>query len=561
MKRLLYTCIVSVTLTLCAGCNNGSSNSQVLKQADSLLQSRPDSALKLLESINEPSGLTVGEQMQLAWNKGRAHFRLGISMAEDTLLPRAIAYYRQKDDSAKLPDTYLLEARYLQWTHQGDSALAAIDRGLDRAIALKDTFHIILFYQYKAESVHLNGDHATAADVTRKMLQYPALSIYQRHALTYKLGINLALLGDDSADNYLEQSIDMALAAGDTVPACHYLRNYADFLTNNKQYARSNELIQRIRKLTPMYDKYSVLQITLAANYINLHRIDSAQAYWQTAWEHEQQMQAETKETANKNFTRLGILGQMKAILDYAGGKNVSITDVGRFSDSIMAEMRDQQSTIVQQLENRQKLQLLNYQLTIDRQRTRWWLIASLVLLAGIATGAYVYIRNRYKRLAEAEDRIDTLKRLLEDARKVPDDDAFFKKILLQQLGIIRLVATTPTSHNQALLKQISAISNHEIPVDSLLDWNDLYPVIDKLYDGFYTRLTERFGTVLSDKEVQICCLLCARFSTKEIGVITQQTSATIYVRKSSVRKKLGVEEKQDIVEFVNAIQGSGIPI
>lgn len=576
MKNLLYTYIICITTVLYTSCNGNNNNSETLKQAVSILQSHPDSALKLLSTLNELSDLTVSEQMQLVWNKGQAHFRLGISMMEDTLLPRAIAYYRQKGDSAKLSDTYLLEARYLQWTNQGDSALATIDRGLNHAIALKDTFHIIFFYQYKAESVYQNGDHATAADVTRKMLQYPTLTVYQRYALTYKLGLYLALLGDDTADNYLEQSIDMALTAGDTVPACHYLRNYADYLANNKQYARSNELIQRVRKLAPMYDKYSVLQITLATNYINLHQIDSAQTYWQIAWEHEQRMQAEAKEAANKDFTRLGMLGQMKSILDYATGKNVSITEVGRFSDSIMTAIRNQQSTIVEQLENRQKLQLLNYQLTIDRQQTKLWLIISFVLLITVIIGSYAYIRNRYKRLAEAEDRIDTLKRLLKDAQKAPtdidsqstntdsrstatdspqpEDDAFFKKILLQQLGIIRLVATTPTSHNQALLKQISGISNHEIPVDSLLVWSDLYPVIDKLYNGFYTRLMERFGSVLSDKEVQICCLLCAKFSTKEIGVITQQTSATIYVRKSSIRKKLGVEEKQDIVDFMNAI-------
>ena len=131
---------------------------------------------------------------------------------------------------------------------------------------------------------------------------------------------------------------------------------------------------------------------------------------------------------------------------------------------------------------------------------------------------------------------------------------AFFKKLLLQQLGIIRLVANTPTSQNQALLKLISGIGNKEIPVEGLLAWADLYPVIDKLYDGFYSRMMEKFGQVLSDKEVQICCLLCAGFSTKEIGVVTQQTSATIYVRKTSIRKKINAGEKQDIVECIRGI-------
>ena len=64
----------------------------------------------------------------------------------------------------------------------------------------------------------------------------------------------------------------------------------------------------------------------------------------------------------------------------------------------------------------------------------------------------------------------------------------------------------------------------------------------------------EKCMQCLSDKEVQICCLLCAGFSTKEIGVVTQQTSATIYVRKTSIRKKINAGEKQDIVECIRGI-------
>lgn len=566
MRNLLYVCLMLVAIALCTGCN-GSSNSRNLKQADSLLNSHPDSSLKLLKAINDLSNLTKDEQMQFAWNKAQAHFRMGISMIEDTLLPRAIVYYRQKGDSSKLLTSYLLEARYLQWLNRKDSALTAIDNGLQQAIALNDTFQILLFYQYKAETKSLSNDFSEAAELTKEMLRYPTLPSYQRYTLTYKLGVYLSLLGDDNSSKYYDQSIDMALAAGDTNSAFHYLRNHADYLALKQQYTKSNELTHQAMLLCPQYNKYSVLQMTLASNFINLHQIDSARTYWEIAWKNEQRIQAEAGK--NQNFTRLGALTQMKGVLDYASGKEVNFNDAARFSDSIMVEMANQQNTIVQQLENRQKLHLLNYELTIGRQRAKMWLVASIVLLIVVAAASYAYIRNRYKRLAEAEDRIDTLKRLLEDAQKAPagnepqqnEDDAFFKKILLQQLGIIRLVATTPTSQNQTLLKQISAISNHEIPVDSLLIWGDLYPVIDKLYNGFYTRLIEQFGSALSDKEVQICCLLCAKFSTKEIGVITQQSSATIYVRKSSIRKKLGVEEKQDIIEFLNAREDSKYPI
>jgi DNA-binding CsgD family transcriptional regulator len=83
------------------------------------------------------------------------------------------------------------------------------------------------------------------------------------------------------------------------------------------------------------------------------------------------------------------------------------------------------------------------------------------------------------------------------------------------------------------------------------VDWENLFELIDNLYSGFYSKLHRKYGELLTQKEEQIIVLMLAGFSTKEISVITGQTTATIYVRKSSIRKKLGVPEKEDIVVFL----------
>lgn len=113
------------------------------------------------------------------------------------------------------------------------------------------------------------------------------------------------------------------------------------------------------------------------------------------------------------------------------------------------------------------------------------------------------------------------------------------------------MVAAQPTIQNQEMLRRISGISNKEIPAESLLTWEDLYPLIDKIYNGFYTLIKQKYGVILLDKEVQLCCLLCAEFSTKEISVVTQQSIPTIYQRKTNIRKKLGMDEKEDIIDFI----------
>ena len=122
---------------------------------------------------------------------------------------------------------------------------------------------------------------------------------------------------------------------------------------------------------------------------------------------------------------------------------------------------------------------------------------------------------------------------------------------MLQQLGIIKIAATNPTSANQELLKKMQQIADKNVEVNSLLNWNDLYKVIDYIYDNYYTLLAAKYSNTLNEKELQLCCLLKANFSTKEISILTQQSVRTVYQRKTQIRQKLGLEEKADITDII----------
>ena len=102
------------------------------------------------------------------------------------------------------------------------------------------------------------------------------------------------------------------------------------------------------------------------------------------------------------------------------------------------------------------------------------------------------------------------------------------------------------------MLRKLSSVENGKD--GSLVNWENVYGIVDNLYNGFYSGLHKRHGSVLTDREEQIIALMVAGFSTKEIGVLTEQSSATIYTRKSVIRKKLGAPENGDIVAGVEAI-------
>lgn len=180
--------------------------------------------------------------------------------------------------------------------------------------------------------------------------------------------------------------------------------------------------------------------------------------------------------------------------------------------------------------------------------------ILVIVLVSLVVTVTLVWITGlRRRRQLESEERAEALQKMIDEIKSVPaasaESNETLRRAMLQQLGIVKMVAETPTEQNREMLRRISSI-DAEIG-DNIVNWQNLYDVIDNLYSGFYSRLKDRYGSNLSEKETQIIVLMVAGFSTKEIAVITSQTTATIYVRKSSIRRKLHLVDKEDIVAFL----------
>ena len=554
MKKCCNKIRCIIILLVFVSCNLSKEKSLIL--SDKMLKKDPVKALAILDSLENSGGLDKEGQLHLVWNRALAHQTLGMSLAEDSLLPEAIAYYR--DNADKKADSYLFEASYLSWTGKKADAIKAINKGLK---VITDSTKRIQLLAEKAGIFEHSREYKKVIEILKKALKYN-LTKREQAMLNYKLGENLSLIGDRQSEHFYNKSIQLATENGDTAIACEFLRNYADYLANNGQYRRSNDMFYQIGRAMPKIAKLSSIQMAMAGNYINLHKLDSARICNDRAIKSEKKLEAK----GFADIARRVMIEQERRLLDYANGKTISYVDLARYCDSITADMEAKENTLARRQETKNRLQLVNHELKLGQQRMGWMLSMAVLLLIGSVIVGYLYYRNRVQRLAEAEDRIDTLTRMLAEAQTATteaagkkqqktDDDAFFKKILLKQLGIIRMVANTPTHQNQALLKRISGISEGKISTDSLLVWSDLFSVIDRLYDNFHTRLTEQFSNALTEKEIQISCLLCASFSTKEIGVITQQSDATIYVRKTSIRKKIGAAEGQDIVTCVNSVK------
>lgn len=535
--------IGGILLLHIAGCSDRHPE-EIISKATLLLPQNPDSALLEINKIIFPNDLPAGLLADYGWVQADAHNKIGWSMIDDSLVVKSANYYEKNDNKDRLPSIYELVAAYYLANNNNLKATEAYDKGILYAKQLGDSIQTAEFYFHKGMLYRNNYSYDEAIYNFRQSINYNSVSMsYFVLALCENREKRI-----EARDNYFEIAVEKALSRErDTLMAAHYLRNYAQLLQEQGKYQEAIKTIQQTYSLSDYYRNVFMNHIVMAEIYLSLGNLDSAKSYLKLAENSRSNRSFGTgpyiqMDTENQ-------LALLRGIINYTDKGVIDNSEIGRFNDSILSSTIEKEKILQAKRASQSFVERQNLQLLINRQTTLFWVAISGLLLIIFILLLLVYLYNKRRQLADAEDRIETLSRLVnETSDDEKEGGGFFKKMLLQQLGIIRIIAQSPTESNQKLMRQMAGITNKDISVDTLLDWNSLYQIIDSIYSGFYSTLKNTYGSLLNEKEIQLCCLLCAGFSSKEISVVTQQSIPTIYQRKTSIRKKLRMDEAEDII-------------
>lgn len=532
-------------------CNNDKNINYIIDEAESIVSHNPDSAISILLNVPNPEKLTDPTKVKYWLSMGQAHYNSGKSMVEDSQLFFCIDYYISQEDNdkniTKLLQAYKLTAQHLWWNNKNQEAFDLLDKGLDLSKHYNDTIssiHLLKSMANLSKEIYKVDDNIK---YTKQLLEIDnkAPDLYNYYN---DLGIMYYYAQEkDSSVYYLEKALFNVNTSDSLLIWSNLARNYADILSDFGDQTKAIQIQQKVLDYYLNHDsKYvSLSYISLSRYYLNKGEKKDASRYMQLA-------ENTYHPFIDEDLSLINYYTVQKSLLDYVNTQTFKIKDVVYLSNKIFEDILNQEKIILSKNDKQRNLEYRNLQLSIEKQKNQMIIIViSLVVIILILLVTFS-LKQRKKMLEEKEEELETFKKMLSEAQKSNNkDDKFFKKILLQQLGLIKIVATTPTSHNQELLMQMARITNRDIPIEDILNWNDLYLVIDSIYDNFHTKINELYGDVLLEKEVQLCCLLKAEFSTKEISTVTQQSIRTIYQRKSTIRAKLNMQEKEDIIEFV----------
>ena len=539
--------------------------------AEELLYSSRDTAELLIRQVERLERLDDEHLAKYWFVICDLHANSMQSLSEDSMICWASEYYRtqweeEHGDARHMILSGLDEAMYFWWNGDKARTQEVLQRQKKYAdeVAERSGEHLwqVIVLRVSAEIAMRDYDYEHVREYTETLIGLDngkAIHLDEVERVYNALAIVYFSLGEyDKMEKCFEKAIAQAADSAFIVNVVR--RNYADLLG---EIGQTDRAIKMLEDLTEEYRAAgNWLQVeslySLSRLWLNKGDKQRAERYMREA----EELFAGYKESEEFDPATEASLLAHRQVLEYAENGKYHIIDLVQFNnrwsetDYVRYRVAEAQERSIRDLRER------NLYLTISRQRQMIVIIMLFfVTLGGILLFVYLY-RRRQRLLLEKEEEIETLRGIINKglSDKVPSTkEVDVRKLMLQQLGVIKTIAGTPTEANQHLLSRLMALN--EDTATALIDWQSIYQTIDLVYDSFYSRLVEKYGgnatqempdgahPVLNEKELQLCCLLRADFSTKEINMLTRQSLQTIYQCKTQVRQKLGLDEGDDIIE------------
>ncbi len=567
-SKFLTGLIGAMALCLMVSCSVRRDRERI-DTAEELLYSSRDTAELLIRQVEHLERLDDEHLAKYWFVICDLHANSMQSLSEDSMICWASEYYRtqweeEHGDARHMILSGLDEAMYFWWNGDKARTQEVLQRQKKYAdeVAEQSGEHLwqVIVLRVSAEIAMRDYDYEHVREYTETLIGLDngkAIHLDEVERVYNALAIVYFSLGEyDKMEKCFEKAVAQAADSAFIVNVVR--RNYADLLGEIGQTDRAIKMLEDLTEEYRQADSWLQMESLYSLSRLWLNKGDKqrAERYMREA----EELFAGYKESEEFDPAAEAAFLAHRQVLEYAQKGSYHCFPLVQYNnhwseaDYVRYRVAEAKERSIRDLRER------NLYLTISRQRQMIVIIMLFfVTLGGILLFVYLY-RRRQRLLLEKEEEIETLKGIIGKGQsdQVPSTkEADVRKLMLQQLGVIKTIAGTPTEANQQLLARLMALN--EETANALIDWQSIYQTIDLVYDGFYTRLVQKYGAanhsndpahpVLNEKELQLCCLLKADFSTKEINMLTRQSLQTIYQRKTQVRQKLNLAEGDDIVE------------
>jgi len=551
MKKQFLFFILLLYIFFFFSCGSNSKRAdRILQSVEDLIEQHPDSALILLDSINNPYELKERQQAlyNLLWVQ--AEYKNYKDISHDTTIFNARDYFKKAKDIKHWALATFYSGHVLEAEQKPQKALNAFMDAESIATSMHDP-SIVGFVQYNiGDALFQSG---LFDDAISKYKQAAGNFIWQEQ--DYSKGImSISNIGTsfvvkneiDSALFYFNKALLRATVLNDSTNQARVLQNIGVTLLESGKNEEAKEKLMEAQEFCKDYLQQARINLNLAKTYVNLNRLDSATFYITRSNELAQK-------TNDKTFQE-SVFYQLSLIDEKKGDYKASLEHYKEYTECLSSIYKERQHSNSLDVEKKYNFELIhqaNNQLLINNQRI---VILLLVVVLGFFLIVYLYFRKRRrdeKAILLATQEIYQLKSIINNPDLTGNSTAKLKETLAKQFGILQRIALLEDTlsneekeKGKGVLKRIHGIVYGE---SDKYNWSELINVINDLYEGYADKL-HNLTPNLKEMEFRICCLSKAGLNNSEIAGLLKTTTNAIQLRKTHIRKIMKMQEKSNFV-------------
>lgn len=542
--RILGVCFITYCIWSCSQDDYRA----VLQKAEQCMETKPDSALSLLETI-DTRRLTSRENACYALLYTQALDKNNKVIRNDSLIRIAVNYYANHRDALRLAKAkYYLGCYYMSDGQKENAIKVFLDA---EKIALPIEANNLLGLIYNRIAI-LQENQFRIMQAQESF----SLSAYYFHRANNLKNENIALLGKgnifrytkqyDSCIYYLDKALWMAQIRKDT-SLLALTHNYKGNVYISQGYTSiaKQEALEALRLLgEKACSDYYVL---LGDIYLQENKLDSAEYYI-----------VKCLDNTRKEENKAGVCARLQKVNEKRKNFSLALFYAKQVNALIDSMHKDFKKKSVLEFEQKYRYKQLQSEAALLKAKQAWlWMVViSLGAFMVVIIALYQYIVDkRKKELIKYRLRLETFEHKLTIQEctllQLSGRDQKLKEIVQRQIEVTKkiIVATTLNGRQDLDYKKILT------DLLAVKKWDEFCEGINILYDGFVEELKRNYP-MLTNTDIKLCCLACAGFTTKEIASFMQVTDCTVNNRRCEIMKKIHNNRKLKFKDFIKEIAG-----
>ncbi len=528
---------------LLCSCNHGSDPSDQA-YVNSLIETSPDSALNFLVTYYPFENLKLDACMQRLLWEIQAKDKAAKDISKDTTILIAEKYFEGKKSEMKNALALFYCGRVCMENKNYSGAMEYFIRAVD-VIMNSDSpdFNLLgLIYYYTGdlfkiqEHYHLATDKYKAATACFRSAESHKNENHTHIALSY---IYLLRGNADSTLYYCQKVFHYAEECNDSVSMSEALKISGSIGIQRGDYENAKMNMLLSMNIHTTGEDMITKSLYLCDIYLKLGNLDSALYYLsENRYENEH---CRNPIIACEYYSLLSKISNIKGDFKNA----LAFSDKAKaYADSVNQEVKQNSLLEIHQKYNVKKLN------DVYEESLRSGKIIEAIAIISILS-AFISIVVMGSRLNNLKKELFQKK---EKEKEILTKQEKLKTLLAQRFEISKQLAIISASPafdpgERKLLSKINEIIYGTSDIG--FNWDEFYLLLNELHDNLSFKLKAIF-TELSEYEVHLCCLIKAGFTTSDICFILNIVPITVRMKKTAIRKKLGIKNGGDIAVFID---------